>query len=416
MPIQIRVRAVSSDNGIIYVKNINNKHNSENREAPRIWIISQGQTINIDPSSICEEPVSGPVTEYRISELGRYMLDPNPITLEEKVMGCKVKYQRKPSGRVGNFLKKLVSGKNSSSDDDGTEVEEIITMSKTGYPDFNDEALNAHMKKINAMLRPYDPVKKQLMALDKEQIADISAVCEEVGGSRYPLNLQGSIDDKISFISNSLSQKAKVVFNKAYLLNGLFELRGFRFDLFNSDNYYRLIKVTQRNKPRYYVVDANFNFKFWLDDNSLVHYMQILEQTIATDPKLREALLLCIKNNAKPLKLFFSKKLDQQYSGLYLPLTYREVFGSLDVTEDEKETVTKALNDFQNIVFFNYIPWVDRGEQKLFTNISVMHDLRALEPIKSQLPHVYSEIHKKVVESDAGRLYLLDSIREHQSV
>ncbi len=252
--------------------------------------------------------------------------------------------------------------------------------------------------------------------MNRDRISDITAICEEIGHSRYPLNLQGSIDEKINFVSNSLSRKAKVVFNKAYMLNGLFELRGFKFDTFNPDTFYRLIKFTQNNKPRYYVVDANFKFKFWINDNILVNYMHILEQTIASDTKLREALLLCVHNNAKPLKLFFSNKLDQQYSGIYLPMTYREVFNSIDVSNNEKETITKALNDKQNIVFFNYIPWIDDGEQKLFTNISVMHDLRALDTIKSQMPHVYSEINKKARLSDAGRLYLLDSIREKQNV
>jgi hypothetical protein len=45
-----------------------------------------------------------------------------------------------------------------------------------------------------------------------------------------------------------------------------------------------------------------------------------------------------------------------------------------------------------------------------------MHDVKALEPIKDQLPQVYAEISKKTSVSDAGRLYLLDSIREFQNV
>jgi hypothetical protein len=45
-----------------------------------------------------------------------------------------------------------------------------------------------------------------------------------------------------------------------------------------------------------------------------------------------------------------------------------------------------------------------------------MHDFNAIEPIKSQLPELYSKISRKTSVSDAGKLYLLDSIREYQNV
>lgn len=388
----------------------------QKKELDRLWIISNGNTINLDPSSICEEPVSGPVTEYSISELGRYLLDPSPITLQEKVVGCKVKYRNKTSGSIRGFFKKLLSDKKSDTTEREQGIEELISHSKTGSPELEDAGLNAHFVKISEMLRPYDPVQKRLAALDREQIAEITAVCEEVGGGRYPLNLQGSIEEKINFVSRSLSQKAKVVFNKAYLLNGLFEMRGYGFNTYNPDHFFRLIKFNQNDKPRYYVVDANFKFQFWVDENLLINYIHIIEHAIKSDPQLREAFLLCIKGHAKPLKLFFSKKLEQKYSGIYLPSTYREVFRSLNISEGEKETVTKALNDFQYVVFFNYVPKVSEGKQKLVTNITVMHDLKALEPIRSRVPELYSEIHKKSSVSDAGKFYLLDSIRESQNV
>lgn len=395
--------------------NINFNKKIEENETTGLWIISDGRHINLDPSSICEEPVSGPVVEYKLSELGRYLLDPSPITLEEKVIGCKVKYKNKSAGGIRGIFNRLFSSGDKPGSN-GPEIEELISISKAGAPEFDDEVLNAHFIKISEMLKPYDPVQKRLAALEKDKISDVTAICEEIGHSRYPLNLQGNIEEKINFISRSLSQKAKVVFNKSYLLNGLFELRGFSFDSFKPDNYYRLIKFIQNGKPRYYVVDACFKFEYWVNENLLVNYMQIIEQAIKSDPKLSEALMLCINGHAKPLKLFFSKKLEQKYSGIYLPTTYREVFSALNISRREKEEVTKALNDFQYIVFFNYVPRSAEGNQKMFTNISVLHDLKALEPIRSRVPEVYSEIDKKSSLSDAGKLYLLDSIRESQNV
>ncbi|NOZ68840.1 MAG: hypothetical protein GXP46_06275 [Deferribacteres bacterium] len=377
----------------------------------RIWIISRGDFVNLDLSSICKEPVSGPVTEYRISELAHYLLNPDTISLEEKVVGCKVRYRKPQSGILTRLFRKRRRAGAS-----GALVEEIISSSRIGTPDFRDEGLNAHFIKISEMLRPYDPVQKKLAKLDRHKVEDITAICEEISGNRYTLNLQGSLNEKINFLVNSMSRKTKVVFNRAYLMNGLFEMRGFKFDTFNPDNYYRLIKFNRENRTAYCVLDADYGFEFWVDDGALVHYMHIFEQSVRTDPRLEDALALCIRGEAMPLKLFFSKQLEQKYSVKRLPETYRKIFSAFNIGEDEKNAITNMLNSFQSIVFFNFVPDTGTGRRRVFTNITVMHDFRALEPIRSQLPELYSEIDKKTSVSDAGKLYLLDSIREYQNV
>ncbi|MBI5664258.1 MAG: hypothetical protein HZC49_04085 [Nitrospirae bacterium] len=229
-----------------------------------IWIISDGMPVSLDLSNICKESISGPITEYRISELARYLLNPNPITLEEKVVGCKVHYRKPSSGLIKRSFKKILPGHKNQPDSDNSHVEEIITTSKIGAPTFKDEGLNAHFIKINELLKPYDPVQKKLSALDREKVEDIKALCEDIGRNRYQLNLQGSISDKVNFVSNSLSKKTKVVANKAYLLNGLFEMRGFSFKGFFADNSYRLIKFSQNNQLRYCVLNGNYQFEYWI--------------------------------------------------------------------------------------------------------------------------------------------------------
>jgi hypothetical protein len=57
----------------------------------------------------------------------------------------------------------------------------------------------------------------------------------------------------------------------------------------------------------------------------------------------------------------------------------------------------------------------DIGEDRLYTQISVLHDLRAIETLKNNLPQVYSEISKSAFLSEAGRYYLLDSIEGHSN-
>lgn len=388
----------------------------ENKYKHGIWIISEGLPVSLDLSNVCKESIAGPITEYKISELARYLLNPNPITLEEKVIGCKVQYRKLPSGRLRTALHKILPGTKSPSDADNSHIEEIITTSKIGAPAFKDDALNAHFIKINELLKPYDPVQKKLSSLDRDKVEDIKAMCEDIGRNRYQLTLQGSVSDKISFVANSLSKKTRVVANKAYLMNGLFEMRGFNFKGFSVKNSYRLIKFLQNNQLRYCVLNTNYQFEYWVNDNVLINYMHLFEQCIQSDPKLREALVLCVKGEAKPLKLFFAKQLGQDYSDKHLPALYRQVFSTHKIGQHEKDTLAETLNRFQSIVSFTFVPLSGAEKHKLCTNISVMHDFRALEPIKGHIPQVYSEISKKAIVSDAGKLYLLDSIRGYQNV
>ncbi|RJR17839.1 MAG: hypothetical protein C4581_07200 [Nitrospiraceae bacterium] len=388
----------------------------ENKNKQGFWIISEGMPVTLDLSNICKEAISGLITEYKISELARYLLNPNPITLEEKVVGCRVQYRKPSSGKLKRLLNKILPGTKSRSEGHDSHIEEIITASKLGAPSFKDENLNAHFIKINDLLKPYDPVQKKLSSLDREKVEDVKALCEDIGRNRYQLNLQGSIGDKINFVASSLSKKTKVVANKAYLLNGLFELRGFNFKGFYVKNSYRLIKFTQNNQLRYCVLNTNYQFEYWINENLLINYMHLMEQCIQSDPRLREALLLCVKGDAKPLKLFFAKQLGQDYSDKHLPTVYREVFSAHKISQYEKDTLAETLNKNQSIVSFTFVPLSGPEKHKLCTNISVMHDFRALEPIKGHLPKVYSEINKKALVSDAGKLYLMDSIRGYQNV
>ena len=68
------------------------------------------------------------------------------------------------------------------------------------------------------------------------------------------------------------------------------------------------------------------------------------------------------------------------------------------------------MNYMQIGVSFNYIPQSAGTDDQMMTLISVLHDLRALDVLRKNLPKVYDEINKYVSESEAGKFYLLDSI------
>ena len=174
-----------------------NKHNNtQEKDTVRIWIISEGQLSNIDLSRLCEEPVSGPVTEYEISALAQYLINPNSLSLEEKVIGCKIHYHKPRTGKFGNAVRRIFTNSDPA-DNSNSLVEEVVSASKIRATDFKDERLNQHFMKIREQLKPYDAVQKRLTSLDRDNIENITAICEDIGKVNHQLNLQGSINEKI---------------------------------------------------------------------------------------------------------------------------------------------------------------------------------------------------------------------------
>jgi len=115
------------------------------------------------------------------------------------------------------------------------------------------------------------------------------------------------------------------------------------------------------------------------------------------------------------LKLFFNHELEIDYSSTHPPEIYRQVFESCQMEVTERNVVINSLKNFQFGISLNYVLKSDSGKDKLCTSMSVMHDIRALDPIKDIVPEVYTEINKRAQASEAGRFYLLDSIRGYRN-
>jgi hypothetical protein len=295
-------------------------------------------------------------------------------------------------------------------------VEELLSGIKIEPPAFEDEGLNAHFNMLIDMIKPYDAVHKRLSCLETEGVEDIVALCEDMVKSRYTMTLQGSIQDKINFVTERLAKKAKVTFSGAYLRDGLFEMRGFDARSFSPEEYHLLIKLNENNITRYCVLDREYRFAYWVNDPALVTFLHLFEQSLRNDQRLREALAVCAKGEATALKLFFTKQQIQSYSEAYVPVVYRKVFDAFDIVPANKSAITRVLNSHQNVISFTSLGTSNDGARKLYTTISVLHDMHALEPIRAVLPQVFSEIRKRASVSDAGTLYLLDSLRGVQDV
>lgn len=380
-------------------------------------MISEGKHFNGRPFSNCDIDVEqGKI--YRISAIGKYILNPSAIEVEERILGCTLHSKQPKSNALRKKIRYLLPRFSHGLFKDRIIPDENIMMTpfiKT--PSFEDEHLENYLKELGDLVRPYHPVLKKIAAIKPDVLDDVSGICEDIGGNNhYRLNLKGSLTEKIEYIRSNIGRTVRVALKNAYLADGLFEMRGFDFSNYDPGQFFYLVKYLENGAPRYAVLDASNTIDFHVHDNLFIRFLHILEQSLQSNENLRDAFRLCVYGNAKPLRLFFTKQLDVNYSNTYLPALYRKFFEEYQMVSSDRKMITDILNNYQRIVTFSYIPRSKTGDEKMYTNISVMHDIRALEPVKMQLPEFYSKITEIASNSEAGSYYLLDSMKGSKDV
>lgn len=379
-----------------------------------IWVISKGKLTDMDLSRICEGGKTETVTAYSLSELGRYLLNPNPIQVEKKLIGCEVHYYP-PFYKIKSKIRKILPKKlHGMLKDEQIPPDALLSNYVTNKAPMNDKDLELHLNRVLELLRPYDPVIKKLLDLDQSKVADIVGTCQDVGGNLSYLNIQGSIDDKIGYLTEFIYKNVGVILDKAYISDGLFEMKGFDFQFYEAEKSYRLIKFFINGETKACVLGVDDKVEYWIEDVKLLHYLQLFAQLIKMNPKLNKSLKLCMTGKAEPMKLFFNRQLGIDYSEANLPEIYRRAFEMHDIAPSKKSIIKLVLNHSQLGVTFNYVPQSRTGADRLFVNFSVMHNFKALEPIKDALPQVYSEINKSASITEVGKFYLLDSFRGYK--
>ena len=382
-----------------------------------LWIISKGRFSEIDLDGIVEDDGIGPCKEYEISAIGRYLLNPDSIEIKKKLIGCEVHYKQGPLKKLHKAFHKILPGSAARLEKiPGLAPEVIVSRYKLQIPPLKNSHLEHHLSQIVDQLILYDSVAKKLIGLDPRKIIQIVGICEDVGGNYSYLKLQGSIEEKIKYLGNFISKDVGVVLNKAYIADGLFELRGYDFFSHDPAKTYKLITYNAGGNQKACVLTDNNKIEFNLKDCHLLKQMHLLEQSLKSNPNFSQAFNLCLEGQATPIKLFFNKKLEIDYSKAALPEFYLDVFKTLNVELNKKNLIQPILNHLQIGISLSYILLSDSQQDRMHTDISVLHDLRALEPLRNNLPHVYSAVVKRATVSEAGRFYLLDSINGYNNV
>jgi hypothetical protein len=380
-----------------------------------IWVISKGRYAEFDLSRIWDGVKKKRVVEYNISELARYLLNPNPIQINKKLVGCEIHY-RTPFYKIKKKIRRILPQKlHGRLKDNSSASEALRTDWETDTPPGKDDNFESHLNKITELLRPYHPIIKRLSKIDPGKVSQVIGTCEDIGGHLTCLTIQGSVSEKLNYIKENLLKDVGVILEKAYIADGLFDMKGFNFKSYDKNKSYRLIKFSINGRSKSCVLDSDNKVEFWIDDSNLLQYLQLFDQLIKIDPKLNISLGLCAAGKAQPLKLFFSKPFEIDYSEAYLPEVYRGMFEKLNIEKTKEDIVKRVLNNSKVGITFNYVPQSAYDEKKMFVNLSVIHNFKALDSIKDDLPQVYSEIDKMACVTEAGKFYLLDSFRGYKN-
>ncbi|MGD2187507.1 MAG: hypothetical protein PVI71_15360, partial [Desulfobacterales bacterium] len=154
-----------------------------------------------DLSSIEGDQNKGPVKEYQISDIAYYLLNPNPIEVEKRLIGCEIHYPQRTTTKIIENIKRIFPRRlRPMWNGHAIPPEVLLSRCKIKIPSLKDKNLESHLNTIYESLRSYDAVSKRLPQLDPYKIAHIIGICEDLGGNLSYLKLQGSIEDKLKYV------------------------------------------------------------------------------------------------------------------------------------------------------------------------------------------------------------------------
>lgn len=370
-----------------------------------VWIITPGDYVDFDVTALGIKAQPKKIMAYGLSDIGRYLIHPGPIEVENQLMGCEC--DRKPKGgRAGKALQRMFKRRQTSS-----AKHVFMARNAIKIPTLQDRQLAGHVEHLRGMLQPLDPVFQEIAAIDLRKINEIRGVCEDEAGHRTVLNLQGEMAIKQQYILDHLLQPVYTTLASAHIADGLYEMRAWKSSLFKAHRIHRLLRFQIDGQFFACLLNTSGRLALWIDDIKHLQRMTLLQQAIDSSPQLADAFNQCLTDRARPMRLMFNPHLDIDYTHNRIPQIYQDLFHTLDLDREVRRNVIRALNHHQLGVSLSYVAQEGFGDPHPMTNISVMHEVKALEPLRAGAPQVFAAINRRATISEAGKYYLLEDIR-----
>ena len=380
--------------------------------AQHAWIISAGVYTDIDLTALGIRAAPKRVLEYALSDIGRYLLFPGPFEIESRLMGCEC--DLKPSG--WQRFKNALAARRFLRSKGGRPVapaERRLFMARlfVPIPCLRNEALARHVDRVRDMLRSLDPVLPEIAGLDLDRVADMRGVCQDAGGHRTHIDLGGDLEAKRRYVLDNLAGRVPITLPQAWIAGGLYEMRGLAARHYQEERRHRLLRFHVDGQFFACLLNAAGRVAFWIEDADRFHHLLILQQALETDAVLRASFESCLRGEGQAMRVLINADMDIDYSLNRLPRVYRELLQSLDLAVEARKEVVRSLNARQTGVSFSFSRPEGFGDPQPTTSIAVLHDVKALDPLRESLPELYAAINRKASLSEAGKYYLLESIK-----
>jgi hypothetical protein len=371
-----------------------------------LWIVSPPRTGRF---AFDQPGIKAPTTmarEYRISAIGRYLISPAALNIQKRLVGCEIHWHPSMLGRWKQRLFRLIGKKAITQ----SPPQSLIMDFPRRAVSPTDANLKRHIHQLYDRFRPFDSFHQNLEKVDPGQVAKVTGICEDDAGYRSPVAIDGKPVEQLDFIRKHVDRQIDVRLKRAHVADGLFEMKGFDFVNFDPHAQYRLISFVYDGIPKACVIEDDHTIAFWLDDVKLVNYLQLFEYCIQQDHHMRESLVNCIQGKAAALRLMFNRRLEIDYSRAPLPAVFQQAIGQNHLADHSDRLIKQNLNLYQVGVSFNAMSLQASGRSEPCTHISILQNLRALEPIKDRLPTLFAEMAKRSAQSEEGKYYLLETI------
>lgn len=371
------------------------------------WIISSGRDTKFAINRPGFEQAITTASEYRVSALGRYLIAPEPITVERRLVGCEVHWKRSSHQRfIPKFIRSLLGMPT-----DPLPILELTIDAPYAFSNISDKDLYSHIKSVEDKLRSFDGMCQALANIDLSQVAGIVGICQDRAGVRSRLTISGDPKIQLEYVRKYAANDVPIRLERSYIADGLFELQGFDATRWDFGSVHALVCMNHQDTARACVLNEDHTIAFWLDDPKMVGYLQLFEYCLQTNRQMRESLGQCFAGNAAPMRLMFNQALEIDYAKAQLPEIFHEIVKDCDQQVHMTQAIKKSLNRLQLGVSLN--SFINQGESDgaLCTDVSVLQEVRALEPVREQFPEIFHAVTQQATQGEAGRFYLLDSIR-----